>query len=426
MKCYQKLGGWLMALLLMSVMMPTALAQESAPVGEVLINGDFEQGFQAEFGLGYGWGGFSNGNAIVGWNADTWDEVVKSGQYSQLIQLEQANEADRYAGIYQTVAVVPGAQYKLTINALIRSQAGRVDSTDYEYGVQYAVDLAGGTAWEQLEASSWQDVAWEQHPLYQTSGDGPAYQFEDFQTTITAESDQLTLFIRGWKKWVNSDIVIFNLDRVSLVGPVPTEEAEDVAAASVETESASVEAETQVEDAASPTMTTQAAETTLAESSLVSAGSDVSLSTTMADSSASEPVVTDVERQSAVVMEADSSTVEADAMSDETVMAEPETVIVDEPSAVETALETVADLFDPPTETAPETVEVTESGTVNDDAAAEMLAEAELTELVAAPPALPVTGFGSDGSLIYLLGLGAALLVMLFVGAAFAMRRRYF
>lgn len=200
----------------------SAFSQQPDSTGEnLVINGSFEQGFQEQFGVAYGWGGFSNGSAVVGWNSETWPKAVAAGQYAQFIEIKEAKERDRYAGIYQTIRVVPGQQYKLTIKGLIRSEEGDVSLSDYGYRLQYAIDGEGGTAWELVDPDGWQEIQWDEQPLY--ASDDTIYRLDTFETTITASSDTLTLFIRGCKKWINNGSGIFNLDEISLVGPAPAE-----------------------------------------------------------------------------------------------------------------------------------------------------------------------------------------------------------
>lgn len=196
-----------------------ALSQQNDSTKNLILNGSFEEGFQGEFGVGYGWGAFSNGNAAIGWNADTWAPVVVAGQNAQLIEIKNSTERDRYAGIYQTVAVVPGQQYKLTLKGLIRSEEGNIEQSNYGYRLQYGIDYEGGTAWELVSAQNWQEIQWDEQPL-----DDPvngSYRFETFETTITARSAKLTLFIRAWKKWISNGVGLFDLDEISLVGPAP-------------------------------------------------------------------------------------------------------------------------------------------------------------------------------------------------------------
>ncbi|MFN8453222.1 MAG: hypothetical protein U0401_00885 [Anaerolineae bacterium] len=204
------LGLWL------TVMTGPAFSQEGAQ--NLLANGDFEQGFQDKFGVGYGWGGFSNGNATVGWSADTWEQVVVKGKYAQLIEIKDATERDRYAGIYQTIPVVPGQQYKLTLKGLIRSEEGDIKISNYGYRLQVGVDYEGGLAWELAPEQNWQEVPWDEQPLSGTNG---TFRFDTFETTLTAKSDKLTLFIRAWKKWLDKGSGLYDLDEISLTGPAP-------------------------------------------------------------------------------------------------------------------------------------------------------------------------------------------------------------
>ncbi len=209
---------FLMTALLMTYS-PRALSQQAMNMENVMVNGGFEQGFQPDYGIGYGWGRFSNGAANGSWNADNGIETVVAGRYSQLIKIENATQADRYVGIYQTVSVVPAQQYKLTIKGLIRSQEGSTKISHYGYGLQYAIDYDGGVVWEVMKPNEWEAIFWNEQPL-QTAGGSSTYHFDTYETTITAKGDKLTLFIRGWKKWADKSAGGFNLDEISLVGPM--------------------------------------------------------------------------------------------------------------------------------------------------------------------------------------------------------------
>lgn len=209
-----------MLLLLGLLLLPVpAFSQQDLNLQNLIVNGNFTGGFQAQ-GIGYGWGAFHNGQASVGWNADTWSKVVPAGQSDiQMIEIKNALERDRYAGIYQTVTVVPGQQYKLTIKGLIRSTEGDITTSDYGYRLQYGVDYNGGTAWELVAGKDWQELPWDEQSFDEPSGG--AYRFDTFEGTLTAQSDHLTLFIRAWKKWINNGSGIFDIQEVSLVGPAP-------------------------------------------------------------------------------------------------------------------------------------------------------------------------------------------------------------
>jgi hypothetical protein len=209
----------LMLMLLLFYMPAPVFSQDNADYPNLILNGGFEEGFQQEFGVAFGWGGFSNGNAVVGWNGETWDQAVVAGESAQMIEVANSTDLNRYAGIYQTVAVVPGEQYRLTIKGIIRSDEGDIELSDYGYRLQYAIDQSGGSSWELLGDEAWVELPWDEQPLYEPLNG--AYRVDSYETTITAESDTLTLFIRGWKKWINQGSGIFDLDEISLAGPAP-------------------------------------------------------------------------------------------------------------------------------------------------------------------------------------------------------------
>lgn len=209
----------LMLILFLFNMPAPVFSQDNVESQNVILNGSFEEGFEPEFGVGFGWGGFSNGNAVVGWNSESWEQVVVAGESAQMIEIANSMELDRYAGIYQTVVVVPGEQYRLTINGIIRSDEGDIELSDYGYRMQYAIDQRGGSSWELLPDEAWVELPWDEQPLYDPPNG--VYRVDSYETTITAESNTLTLFIRGWKKWINQGSGLFDLDEISLVGPAP-------------------------------------------------------------------------------------------------------------------------------------------------------------------------------------------------------------
>jgi hypothetical protein len=189
---------------------------------ERLANGDFEEGFRftpaGEVGNGWQW--FHNGGeATYGFYDETWAPVVYEGQHSQLLEINSyylnESDSDRYSGIYQTVAVVPGESYELSLHGMIRALEEDPDREDYGYRVEYGVDYEGGSEWTAID--NWVEIPWDTiHPRL-TPGS-----MDSYSTTITATGTRLTLFIRAWKKWGTVDRELnVNLDGISLKGALP-------------------------------------------------------------------------------------------------------------------------------------------------------------------------------------------------------------
>ena len=104
---------------------------------ERLTNGSFESGFYATPAgfVGEGWHWFHNGGqADYGFYDETWAPVIHDGLHSQMIEISTfgrtGSDADRYAGIYQTVAVVPGQSYELSLTGMLRALERRPVETD--------------------------------------------------------------------------------------------------------------------------------------------------------------------------------------------------------------------------------------------------------------------------------------------------------
>ncbi len=190
--------------------------------GERFTNGNFESGF-GPTGAGIGWTAFTNGGqADYGWHDDTWAPVVWDGQHSQLLEIHTygraASDPDRFIGIYQTVAVVPGTNYTFALHGIMRADPGGPDVPDvasYGYRVQWGYDPSGGS--DANAVTNWTDVGW--NSVYPRISPGS---IESFSTNLTTTSNRITVFIRALKKWPRADVEFnVNLDAVSLVGAVP-------------------------------------------------------------------------------------------------------------------------------------------------------------------------------------------------------------
>jgi hypothetical protein len=196
--------------------------QMAGGVVERLTNGSFEEGFSATpaGSVGNGWTGFdSGGGAKYGFYPDTWAPVVADGATSQLVEINtvglSGEGAPHYAGIYQTVSVVPGTAYDLTLRGMLRALEEDPDRANYSYRVQYGIDYGGGTAWQSV--SNWIEIPWD--TVYPRLSPGA---MQSYSATVAATGPKLTLFVRVWYKWATTNCELdVNLDAISLKGALP-------------------------------------------------------------------------------------------------------------------------------------------------------------------------------------------------------------
>lgn len=218
----QRLVGIALVLALLATMTLGSASGLATVVGDVLVNGNFEGGFTYQPGcgaVGTGWGCFTNGGTVdYGFYDDQWAPVVADGKHSQLIELSTlqyaASEADRYAGIYQTVNVTKGEHYTLKLSGLMRERNRNTAEDKYRYRVQWGYAADGATDWKSV--TNWQELPWDKIDE-RTTPSG----MQSFSTTFAAPSNKITLFIRVWKKWgtVYKELDV-NLDAITLVGKV--------------------------------------------------------------------------------------------------------------------------------------------------------------------------------------------------------------
>jgi hypothetical protein len=191
---------------------PTQAVSPVIKIRDVVRNGSFEAGFQPNE-LGYHWKGFNNGNADFSYHIDDWPLVVPEGEHAQLIEIKNAQEPDRYFGIYQTVHVIPKKDYAFSMQGLVRTNTGNVEETSYGYRLEVGFDLDGARNWEKVD--NWVELPWDEQLRVQDS-----FRFDVYSTTLTAKTDQITIFIRAWKKWADSGEGNYDVDDIQLVGPV--------------------------------------------------------------------------------------------------------------------------------------------------------------------------------------------------------------
>lgn len=197
----------------------------SAQPVNVIRNGGFELRESNDYGeFGVEWLGYSNGQAHFGWYDEQWREAVYSGEHAQLMEIKEVynNQENRVMAIYQTVEVVPNSTYNLTLYAMVRSDAGIDYRNIGEYEMSWGIDYTGEGNYNTV-------TDWVAMPLTEQSRIGSSGEFPDneplFYEMITGKvevesSQRITLFIRGLKKFTNTTEYLFDVDEVSLVGPI--------------------------------------------------------------------------------------------------------------------------------------------------------------------------------------------------------------
>jgi hypothetical protein len=190
----------------------TVMKVVAPQAANLIANGDFEVGFVE--GIGIGWERFATGSVQAGWQADTWEAVVFDGEHAQLLVLKDATQNDRYVGIFQTVTVAPDTDYVLTLRGLVRSDEGSISASNYGYRLQYGIDYAGGGDWQSSDIQ-WIELPWDEQP--RTVPPVGGYRLDSYAATVKSQGPKLTVFIRGWKKWVGAAEGNYDINSVSLI-----------------------------------------------------------------------------------------------------------------------------------------------------------------------------------------------------------------
>ena len=182
----------------------------------LVYNGGFELGFYpvAVGHVGNSWGYFTNGGAAnYGFYDDQWPRVVAEGKHSQLIEINTKSvypaDNDRYAGIYQYITgLQPGVQYEFRMKGLLRG-AGNEDDP-YRFAAQLGYLPGYQSDWAKV--GNWTEM--NLGPIGVRTDPGP---MAEYSMKFTAPSSDMTLFIRGWKKWAITNVEMdFNIDSVSV------------------------------------------------------------------------------------------------------------------------------------------------------------------------------------------------------------------
>ncbi|MBI5302075.1 MAG: hypothetical protein HY868_08060 [Chloroflexi bacterium] len=187
--------------------------------GERISNGSFEEGFSYN-GVALNWNAFNNGGrALYGYQDDTDHLLVFDGRHSQLVEINTLHnnqtDAERISGIYQTVSVVAGTPYTLTMRGMIRIMEYDLDKDNWSYVVEWGMDPNGTGDWTKV--TQWNTLPWQ--TTYQQTKPG---KFLEFTTTIKPTTNKITLFFIARKKFaVPNRLLDVNLDGISLFGMRP-------------------------------------------------------------------------------------------------------------------------------------------------------------------------------------------------------------
>lgn len=212
---------YMVSVLLALVLLAGVAYVTTASYINVLTNGDFEDGFTNQAGcgmVGAGWHCFTNGGAAnYGFYDEMWNPVLASGAHGQLVEINTngigAPDADRFAGIYQTVPVVDWTDYTLHLKGMIRTTMK--DGDPWRYRVQVGWTWGHHPDWTKVD--NWTDVGWDTY--YERTSPGS---MSEYSTHLMAMDDYVTVYIRVWKKWgIANEEIDVNFDAISLTGRAP-------------------------------------------------------------------------------------------------------------------------------------------------------------------------------------------------------------
>lgn len=148
-----------------------------------LQNGGFEGAVQAN-GVGASWSPFASGGA--GASFVVVSDVVHSGSAAQQVR-SQPSANDQFAGVFQTVATTPGAQYTVRAWNRVNLPGG----SGWPLVGRLGIDLGGGT---NFAAGS---VSWVEFDAPENGVGGWVLR----ERTVTAEGNSMTIFLQSWRKW---------------------------------------------------------------------------------------------------------------------------------------------------------------------------------------------------------------------------------
>jgi hypothetical protein len=250
-------------------MTPTATPTPILLYVNLVNNGNFEEGFYGVPELGFeardigfvpnGWGWYRNqayGKYTIrtnqafglqcpfdGQTAPVEDDDPTLGPIPEVepiaghntlaLHIQSTDEIDARLGVYQTVNVVPGQDYRFSMSATIQVQAEARTLDEYgpdgeliphapNHTFELYFDHTGNTDWRAIPFEKWTNIPIPEEKLFfsveETERDGldALAVIYNYETMVKARSDKMTIFITGWRKWANFRSTVFNIDCVWL------------------------------------------------------------------------------------------------------------------------------------------------------------------------------------------------------------------
>lgn len=148
------------------------------------------------------------------------------------LHMQSTDEMDARLGVYQTLNVVPGQDYRFSMSATIQVQAGArtleplgpagfiPQAPNHTFELYF--DHTGNTDWRAIPFQKWTNVPIPEEKLFfsveetEKEGESALAVITNYQTIVKARSNKMTIFITGWRKWANWRTSIFNIDCVWL------------------------------------------------------------------------------------------------------------------------------------------------------------------------------------------------------------------
>jgi hypothetical protein len=233
----------------------------------LIINGNFEDGFYNVPELGFeppdsgwvpnDWNWFKNqayGKYNI-YNNEGLGLICPGdtiGRDSLSLHMQSTDQQDARLGVYQTVNVVPGQDYRFSMQGFIQAQPGAVG-----HNVELVFDQNGGTDWQAIPHEQWTLLPWREQELeFESEGsdDPDLARVETYATTVKARSNKLTVFISAWRWWPNWRTTIFSFDCLSLT-PLSSAGVPPAQAVSAAASAGGAQAASQVGAASAPAST---------------------------------------------------------------------------------------------------------------------------------------------------------------------------